>query len=119
MQSSQKSPAQIGVLLFERFSNHCLANAVEPLRAANTLSRRRLYAWRFLTPDGRPVTSSGGMPVLPEMRLADHPGGACLLVLPSYGFRALLTPGAGHGQLADGGLKPSGRLSCHDPPGRV
>ena len=103
MQSSQKSPAQIGVLLFERFSNHCLANAVEPLRAANTLSRRRLYAWRFLSPDGRPVTSSGGMPVLPEMRLADHPGGACLMVLPSYGFRALLTPDLSRGLRAAAG----------------
>lgn len=83
---------QIGVVLFERFSNHCLANAVEPFRAANMLTRRALYAWQFLTVDGAPVTSSGGMPVLPGLRLSDHPGGACLLVLPSYGFRAHLVP---------------------------
>ena len=88
MQISQKSSAparQIGVLLFDDFSNHCLANAVEPLRAANTLSRKTLYQWQFLTLDGGPVTSSSGLPVLPEARASDHPGGDMLLVLPSYG----------------------------------
>ena len=35
-------PRSVGVLLFPAFSNHCLANAVEPLRGANMLSRRAL-----------------------------------------------------------------------------
>lgn len=95
MQNSQKSPVatrQIGVLLFDDFSNHCLANAVEPLRAANTLSRKSLYHWHFLTVDGGPVTSSSGLPVLPEARASDHPGGDMLLVLPSYGHLRHVTP---------------------------
>jgi AraC family transcriptional regulator, carnitine catabolism transcriptional activator len=95
MQSSQKSSAatqQIGVLLFEHFSNHCLANAVEPLRAANMLSRKHLYQWHFVTVDGGPVASSSGLPVLPEARLSDHPGGDMLLVLPSYGHLRHATP---------------------------
>jgi AraC family transcriptional regulator, carnitine catabolism transcriptional activator len=95
MQISQKSPAttqQIGVLLFEHFSNHCLANAVEPLRAANMLSRNTLYQWQFVTLDGGPVTSSSGLPVLPKARLSDHPGGDMLLVLPSYGHLRHATP---------------------------
>jgi len=95
MQNSHKSssPARkIGVLLFDDFSNHCLANAVEPLRAANTLSREGLYQWQFLTVDGGPVTSSSGLPVLPEARASDHPGGDLLLVLPSYGHLRHVTP---------------------------
>lgn len=74
-------------MLFDRFSNHCLANAVEPLRAANELARRPLYRWQFLSVDGAPVQSSSGMPVVPDTRLRDHPGGAALFVLPSYEVR--------------------------------
>lgn len=82
----------IGVLLFERFSNHCLANAIEPFRAANTLSGRRLYRWQHLSVDGAPVTSSSGLAVRPEMPLDRHDGGAMLFLLPSYGVDRLGTP---------------------------
>ena len=77
---------RVGVLLFDAFSNLCLANAVEPLRAANTLARRRLYEWQFLSMDGAPVTSSGGLPVTPELPLTQA-AGDILLVMPSYRFR--------------------------------
>ncbi|MEM9781231.1 MAG: helix-turn-helix domain-containing protein [Pseudomonadota bacterium] len=83
---------RIDVLLFPRFSNHCLANAVEPLRAANGFLGRAAYAWRFATVDGAPVASSSGLPVLVEDRLSRLDGGDALIVMPSYGFRALATP---------------------------
>nr|WP_229666002.1 GlxA family transcriptional regulator [Wenxinia marina] len=80
------------VLLFPDFSNHCLANAIEPLRGANTLARRTAWIWQFVSVDGAPVRSSSGLPVQPEGRLADHPGGDLLLVMPSYGFEGHATP---------------------------
>ena len=79
------------VLLFDDFSNHCLANTVEPLRAANALSGQTLYQWRFLTIDGQPVSSSSGLQVTPQSTLR-HPQGDLLIVMPSYGVRALDTP---------------------------
>ncbi|MEM9426336.1 MAG: GlxA family transcriptional regulator [Pseudomonadota bacterium] len=82
----------VTILLFPRFSNHCLANTVEPLRAANELLDRDAYRWRFVTPDGAAVTSSSGLPVLPEGALADHPGGDTLFVVASYDAPALATP---------------------------
>ena len=85
-------PRSVGVLLFPAFSNHCLANAVEPLRGANMLSRRALYDWSFLSPDGAGVASSSGLTVQPEGRLSDHPGGDYLLVMPSYDFERQATP---------------------------
>lgn len=85
-------PRSIGVLLFPSFSNHCLANAVEPLRGANTLSRRALYEWRFLSLDGAAVASSSGLGVQPQGRLTDHPGGDILLVMPSYDHQRYATP---------------------------
>lgn len=73
-------------LLFDNFSNHCLANTVEPLRAANDLSKKKLYTWRFLTLDGLPATSSSGMQVTPQNALAESRGDV-LAVMPSYRFR--------------------------------
>ena len=81
----------IGILLFPGFSNLGLANAVEPLRAANDLSRRRLYRWRYLGLGSGPLHASSGLPVTPEAVLADV-SGDLLIVCPSYGHRAQATP---------------------------
>ena len=75
------APQEVAVLLFPRFSNLCLANAVEPLRAANEILMREAYRWRFVTLDGETVESSSGLPVLPHGPLRDHPGGDHLVVL--------------------------------------
>jgi transcriptional regulator GlxA family with amidase domain len=90
MQNSKTSSGcrDVGVLLFDSFSNHCLANAIEPLRAANTLSGKSLYRWTFLSVDGAGVVSSSGLPVQPALPLARHDGGDLLFVMPSYGFRS-------------------------------
>ncbi len=80
----------IHFLLFDRFSALCLANSVEPLRAANDLSGKRLYSWRFLCLDDAPVQSSSRMAVMADDRLRDQ-GGDLLVVLPSYDFRAHAT----------------------------
>lgn len=78
----------VDIVLFDRFSNHCLANTVEPLRAANTLAQRTLYHWRFCTLDGAPVRSSSGLDVAPHHSLAEAAGTA-LVLLPSYGVHGL------------------------------
>ena len=91
-QKSEAKPQRIGILLFERFSNHCLANAVEPLRAANMLLGHEVYSWNFMTVDGAPVHSSSGLPVAAEMTLSQAKGDA-LFLMPSYEYQAFLTAG--------------------------
>lgn len=83
---------EIAVLLFPNFSNFCLANAVEPLRAANTLARRPLYRWQFIGMTADTLMSSSGLPVTPADSLARHPGADYLLILPSYDTQAHATP---------------------------
>jgi len=133
MQEWSKSAAvqRVGVLLFPQFSNHCLANTVEPLRAANGHAGRDIYVWRVLTPDGRAVASSSGLSITPHGRLADH-AGEMLIVMPSYGFqthataataRALRAAARRHGVmagfdtgswlLADAGLLRGRRATIH------
>jgi len=82
----------ISVVLFPSFSNHCLANTIEPLRAANMLSGKTLYQWHYLSVDGGSVASSSGLPVDPERALLDHPSGDMLMVMPSYGVETHLQP---------------------------
>jgi len=89
---SAQQPQNIGVLLYSQFSNHCLANIIEPLRAANTLARKELYRWHFLTRDGKPVASSSNLPILPDMPLSHSPGGDFLFILTSYDFQTHATP---------------------------
>jgi transcriptional regulator GlxA family with amidase domain len=88
---SSAAAQHVGLLLFEGFSNLCLANAVEPLRAANSLSGRPLYRWHFLGLSDRVVLSSSGVPVQPQ-KMGPEQRGDLLLVMPSYGFRDLATP---------------------------
>jgi len=84
--NTSAAPQKIGVLLFDGFSNHCLANTIEPMRAANTLSGKALYEWTFLSLDGAAVRSSSELPVAPHGRLSEF-AGDMLVVMPSYGFK--------------------------------
>lgn len=79
------------MLLFDGFSNLCLANAVEPLRAANTLARADLYEWTFQSLGTALVRSSSGLPVQ-ATPLSSLRSGAYLFVMPSYGFETFATP---------------------------
>ncbi|WP_299613422.1 GlxA family transcriptional regulator [uncultured Tateyamaria sp.] len=81
----------VDIVLFDQFSNHCLANFVEPLRAANGFARTAQYQWRFLSLDGAPVVSSSGLQIAPHAALSASEGPA-LMLMPSYGIRELDRP---------------------------
>lgn len=83
--------AEYTFLLFDRFSNQVFANALEPLRAANTFLGASAYAWKIVTRDGAAVRSSAGMTVVPDGALDPTDRGSALILLPSYGYRALAT----------------------------
>lgn len=53
----------LAILLIPGFSQVCLSSLVEPLRLANTLSRRELFRWRLIGPSGEPVNCASGIPV--------------------------------------------------------
>ncbi|MBX9841263.1 MAG: GlxA family transcriptional regulator [Xanthobacteraceae bacterium] len=47
------------------------ASAIEPLRAANSLAGRSLYAWRHISIDGAPVLASNGVEIKADHSIAD------------------------------------------------
>lgn len=53
-------PYSVGFLAPPQFILLSYAGAVEPMRAANTLSGRKLYEWKIITMDGRPVEALSG-----------------------------------------------------------
>lgn len=61
MPDSDNVGETIGFLLIPGFALLPYACAVEPLRAANILSGRRLYSWRHFSPDGQPAAASNGV----------------------------------------------------------
>lgn len=89
---STTRPVRIAVLLFDQFSNLCLANCIEPMRAANTLGPAPIFDWQIVTIDGRPVRSSSGIDILasaalPQLRALDY-----LFVMASYAHQKHDTP---------------------------
>ncbi len=90
--SSAPPPENFAFLLLPRFSNHCLANALEPLRAANALSGRTLYRWQLVSLERDEVASSSGLEIRTGQRLATLQGVDVLFVLPSYDYRRQTTP---------------------------
>lgn len=90
--SSPPASVEFAFLLLPRFSNHCLANALEPLRAANALSGRTLYRWRLVSLDRDAVLSSSGLEIRTAQRLAALDRADVLFVLSSYDYRRQASP---------------------------
>jgi transcriptional regulator GlxA family with amidase domain len=93
LSQNSNSVRKICVLLFDSFSNHCLANAIEPFRAANTIARKQLYSWEHVSLAGGTVTSSSGLPVATSGWMEAKPRGDYLFIMPSYGFETFAGQG--------------------------
>lgn len=66
MKEPDRQTQRFGFLLMPNFALMSYASATEPLRAANLLAGRDLYAVHQLSPGGRPVRSSGGIGIACE-----------------------------------------------------
>lgn len=71
-ESCKKEPPQkIAFLLIPYFSMMAFTSAVEPLRAANRLSGKKLYSWHTVSIDGKPVYASNGIALVPDGSIDD------------------------------------------------
>ncbi len=64
-----ETPQTFGFLVVPNFAMMAFTSAVEPLRAANLLSGRRLYDWRVITRDGGPAVSSNRIQLLADQSI--------------------------------------------------
>jgi transcriptional regulator GlxA family with amidase domain len=63
-------PRRIGLLLIDGFALMSFASAMEPLRAANVIAGRELYAWRHIAV-GEVALASSGLRLAPDHRVGD------------------------------------------------
>ncbi len=59
--ADQTGTHTIGFLLTPQFSMIAFTSSIEPLRLANQVSGKKLFAWRIYSPDGKPVAASNGL----------------------------------------------------------
>lgn len=62
-------PYRVGFLLIEKFTLIALSSAIEPLRMANHLTGKKLYDWELISKNRDPVSSSGGIKLLPDVTI--------------------------------------------------
>lgn len=62
---------RVGILLLPDFPLMSYASVVEPLRAANALAGKRLYAWTHVSTNGRPVKASSGVEIRADGSVGD------------------------------------------------
>jgi transcriptional regulator GlxA family with amidase domain len=67
-------------LMVPSFSMIAFASAVEPLRLANRAMGNHAYCWRVLTPDGRPIEASNGIPLAADGAYCDNAGASSAIV---------------------------------------
>lgn len=89
---AQDRPQTLAFLLLPQFSLMAFSSASEPLRAANQLSRKPLYDWILLSPDGQPVESSNGMVSMVHHAMADAPRADLVVVCASFDPQRAATP---------------------------
>ncbi|WP_329608634.1 GlxA family transcriptional regulator [Paragemmobacter aquarius] len=81
MLETGKAEVTLGFLLFPGFPMACLTSAIEPLRAANEITGRKVFGWKLIGEDKAPVQSSAEVRFDPDLALADAAGLDCLFLL--------------------------------------
>jgi AraC family transcriptional regulator, glycine betaine-responsive activator len=74
MLKPKDTPITLGFLLFPGFPMACLTSAIEPLRAANEITGKQVFAWRLVGEELAPVRSSADVRFDVDMALADLAG---------------------------------------------
>jgi transcriptional regulator GlxA family with amidase domain len=71
----KKNPATrtFAVLVFPGFPMMAFSAVLEPLRAANAITSRRLYEWTVVSPEGDTVLASNGIAITPDFDAANAP----------------------------------------------
>ncbi len=76
----------VGFLLTPQFSLIAFTSAIEPLRAANRVSRQTLFTWQLFSIDGQPVRASNDVEFNPDAKFADEI--TCDILIVCAGIRS-------------------------------
>jgi transcriptional regulator GlxA family with amidase domain len=88
-----EAPEKFVFLLLKNFTLIAFACAVEPLRLANRIAGRRLYAWSLVSETGGPVAASNGVPLVADGAIGEAPRDATIIVCGGVDVKAATTRG--------------------------
>ena len=71
----------ISFLIFPGFPMACLTSMIEPLRAANEIAAKDMFAWQLVSEDGQRIVSSAGVAFEPDCALTPELGSDVLFLL--------------------------------------
>lgn len=105
---------RFAVLVFPEFPMMAFSAVIEPLRAANAISSRKLYEWIIAGPESGPVSASNGVAITPGFSVSNAPRADYIVICsggnadrlsatkPLTWIRRNLRLGAHIGSVADG-----------------
>ncbi len=70
-QGAEHKPIQVDFYIGDRFTIVPFINALDPLRIANNASGKKLFEWRLISDDGKPVTAINGMTFPADVSIND------------------------------------------------
>ena len=83
----EAAPLHLTFLVFSGASIMCVASAIDPLRAANRIAGETRFAWRIVSPDGKPPLTTSGLPVAVEGPLDGGARTDVLVIVGGFGTR--------------------------------
>jgi transcriptional regulator GlxA family with amidase domain len=88
MNDAHNSPCTIDILILDDATMLTAASIIDPLRAANRLSDRKLFNWRISSVHGNSVKLMGGFQIAAdtsfEKSIRPSQGDSCLIVIASF-----------------------------------
>ncbi len=84
-------PQHFAFVLLENFTLMAFASAIEPLRLANRMAGRTLYAWSVLTASGAPVAASNGVVVHADGPLGETGRETTIIVVGGLRVKSVIT----------------------------
>lgn len=82
------NPLEVVFFLIPGFSMMAFSSALEPLRAANRLSRQELFRWQLISADGEPTEASNGVVIIPDGGVDDVDFAPVVAVCASLGAQS-------------------------------
>lgn len=77
-------PLDVILLVMSGLSISCVASAVDPLRAANRVTGRPVFSWRFFSPDGKPAITTCDLPIAVSGKFDATIRGDMLIVIAGF-----------------------------------
>lgn len=84
-------PRLVTILVLEQFAMIAFSSTIEPLREANWVAGQKLYEWKVVSHDGKPVRASNGLALQVDASIQDVAYSPTVIVCSSFNVHLYAT----------------------------